>query len=420
MIPETRISGGRTGEERSSGDMILRVAVFSLGLNILLVLVKLWLSVLSGSLALRADAIHSMVDIFASVALILGLRIATRKDARFPYGLYKVENVVSVLISFLVFLTAYELLLEALGSGAAAETYSGWILLAVGLLIPVPYLFGRYQVAVGERLNSPSLIADGSQHKTDVLSSTVVFFAVLGQYFGIPLDRYAAVIIAAFIAAAGWGILKNGMKVLLDASIDHETLDEIRAIILADPAVTGIRQVTGRNSGRYIFIEAVVVVRLTDLERAHLTSDRIEQAIRSRVENVERVIIHYEPKQKTRIRYAVGLRTIEGEISMHFGESPYFAILQFNLVEGGLEKQETLTNRHIHEEKGKGIKVAEMLLAHKPDCVVVGESLEGKGPGYALHEAGVEVRVAQETTLAAFIERTLREISCGRDEPVPA
>jgi cation diffusion facilitator family transporter len=420
MIAATTPSGERTKDEASSGDLILRVAALSLVLNILLVLVKLWLSALSGSLALRADAIHSMVDIFASVALILGLRIATRKDARFPYGLYKVENVISVVISFLIFLTAYELLLEALRSGATAAAYSGWMLLAVGLLIPVPYLFGRDQVAVGGRLNSPSLIADGSQHKTDVLSSTVVFFAVLGQYFGIPLDRFAAVIIAAFIAAAGWGILKDGMKVLLDASIDHATLDEIRAIILADPAVTAIRQVTGRNSGRYIFIEAVVVVRLTDLERAHITSDRIERAIRSRVGNVERVIIHYEPKQKTRVRYAVGLRTIEGEISRHFGESPYFAILQFNLAEGGLEKQEILPNRYARMEKGKGIRVAEMLLAHKPDCVLVGESLEGKGPGYALHEAGVEVRMAEEATLAAFIEGTLREIATGRDESLPA
>jgi len=93
---------------------VLTVAVYSLLLNLSLVAVKFILSDLAGSLALRADAVHSLVDVFASIALILGLAISSRKSKSFPYGLYKVENMVSVIISLLLFLTAYEIVLEAI------------------------------------------------------------------------------------------------------------------------------------------------------------------------------------------------------------------------------------------------------------------------------------------------------------------
>ena len=87
------------GTAEVHGDPVRRVAVYSLLLNIGLVGTKLVLSQISGSLSLRADAVQSMVDVFASLALILGLIISSRKSKDFPYGLYKVENVVSVVIS---------------------------------------------------------------------------------------------------------------------------------------------------------------------------------------------------------------------------------------------------------------------------------------------------------------------------------
>ena len=83
------------------------------------------------------------------------------------------------------------------------------------------------------------------------------------------------------------------MKTLLDASVDYDTLSEIRTIIRSDPVVSRIRSVTGRNSGRYIFVEAVVEMATSDLKEAHRASERIEEAIHLRVRNIERVVIHY-------------------------------------------------------------------------------------------------------------------------------
>ena len=107
-------------------------------------------------------------------------------------------------------------------------------------------------------LNSPSLMADALEYRTHMLSSGIVFLALIGHEAGIPLDRYAALAIVVFIAKTGWELLSGGMRVLLDASLDADTLENVRAIITAEPAVTTVRSLVGRNAGRYRFLEAEV------------------------------------------------------------------------------------------------------------------------------------------------------------------
>ncbi len=218
-------------EKISARTPIVRIGIYSLAVNVILVAAKLSLSFVTGSLALRADAVHSLVDVFASIALILGLVISGRKSRNFPYGLYKVENLVSAIISLLLFFTAYEIVSEAVSNKAVLVPYGGWVLAIVAILILVPFFFCRYELKVGRKYNSPSLIADGSQFRADVLGSSIVFIGLLAQLFGFPLDRIAAGIIALFIVYAAWGLLVSSIRVLLDASISYDVLEKIRSII---------------------------------------------------------------------------------------------------------------------------------------------------------------------------------------------
>ncbi len=389
---------------------IRKVAACSLLLNLVLVGTKLFLSIATNSLALRADAVHSLVDVFGSIALILGLIISNRKSESFPYGLYKVENIVSVIISLLLFITAYEIAVEAIKGNPTAFSYEGWALAAVAALIPVPLLFGSYEARMGKKVNSPSLITDGSQFKADVLISSLVFLALLGQRFGLPLDRIAAIIIAIFVVKAGWGILVNGMRVLLDASVDTLTLEKIRATIEAEPAVSAIKAVTARNSGRYLFVEVNVSLRIIDLKRAHQASERMEKAIRETVPHVDRVLIHYEPQIRTKIRYVVPLTNAIGEISIHFGASPFFGLIEIDLGRKAVFRQEVIANPYKDLTKGRGLKVAEFLLGHKPDVILTRESLTEKGPGYAFAEAGVETVQIEVESLEKTVEDLLAQL----------
>lgn len=396
--------------EPTPESLLIRVAFLSFVINVGLVIAKFGLSVLSGSLALRADSIHSFVDVIMSLALITGIKLSSRKSRDYPYGLYKVENFISVVIAFLIFYTAYEIVRDALSFELVALPYSGWVLLAVLFIIPVPYLLGAYQVRVGKKHRSPSMIADGEQHKVDVLTSSIVFFALLGQYFGVPLDSFAAVIVAVFIVRSGWMILKDSMRTLLDASVDYETLDRIRSIIRSDPMVKDIASITGRNSGRYIFVEAIVTMAESDFDRAHHASERIEAKIRGLVPNIERVLIHYEPENTTRLRYAVPLQDEAGTVSLHFGEAPHFAFIDFNVPAGRLERQEIVPNQAAGEDRRKGILVAKMLLARKPDVVLTRKEISDRGPECVLQAANIDVRRTDAGTIAEVVQQVEREL----------
>jgi predicted Fe-Mo cluster-binding NifX family protein len=167
--------------------------------------------------------------------------------------------------------------------------------------------------------------------------------------------------------------------------------------------VAALKSLTGRNAGRYRFLEAEVTLRVHDLDKAHAITERVEQAVRAQVPHVERVLIHAEPLARTHLRYAIPLDDLGGAISQHFGEAPYFALVTLRTADGVVQRQEMLANPHTDVPKAKGIRVAEWLMERKVDVVLLKESLQGKGPEYAFGDAGVETLVTPATTLAEAV-----------------
>ncbi len=146
-----------------------RVRLHSIGVNIVLVSIKLGSAASSGSLASAADGIHSLVD--ASVAVLAGALIAQRKTSAFPYGLYKVENVVTVIAAFLIFLAGYEIAQEAIAAPVAELADAPLALVGTSVAIIVAYLFSRYERRLGEETGSPSLVADSQHFRSDAAAS---------------------------------------------------------------------------------------------------------------------------------------------------------------------------------------------------------------------------------------------------------
>jgi predicted Fe-Mo cluster-binding NifX family protein len=282
-----------------------------------------------------------------------------------------------------------------------------WMLAGLVVATAIPLVFSRFELRAGREANSPSLIADAKEYRTHVFTTGIVFAALLAQWFNLPLDRIAALVIVVAIAKTGWELLSDGMRVLLDASLDADTILQIRDIIAAEPTVAELKWATGRNAGRFRFVEAEVALRVRDLEKAEAITRRIEEQIREAVPHVDRVLIHAEPMERTHLRYAVPLNDTVGALSEHFGEAPYFALVTVRLADGAVEEQQIVANPHGALEKAKGIRVAEWLVAQKVDVVLLKESLRGKGPVYVFGEAGVEMRETATTTL----EEALAEIS---------
>ena len=392
-----------TESNQRSAPQASRVAWASIAVNIFLSLLNLAIAAASGSLAVAAEMVHNLVDLVASVAVLAGVKISERESRAFPYGLYKVENLVAVGVAILIFFTGYEIAKEAIFAEPEATTVNGWMLAGVALSAVIPLAFSVFEMRVGRELNSPSLMADAQEYRAHVFSSGVVFLALIGQMIGYPVDRYASLIIVVLIVKTGWELLADGMRVLLDASLDNETLDQVRALVDAEPTVAQVRSLVGRNAGRYRFLEVDVALRVDDLERAHAVSERLKRTIREQVPHVERVLIHYEPQVRTHLRYAVPLADAQGAVSEHFGESPYFALVEVRLADGQIESQQILANPHQAVEKAKGIRVAEWLVGLKTDVALLREDVRGKGPAYVFADAGVEVRLTEGATLAEAI-----------------
>ncbi len=132
-------------------------ALISIGVNIFLATVKGVAGVLSGSTALLGDAIHSGTDVFASMAAFIGLWVAGRNHPSFPYGLYRAENVATLVTSIAIILAAYEIGRQALlGSEKMPDIAMALPVAFVCLLLSLG--FGLLQLRAGKRLNDPGLL----------------------------------------------------------------------------------------------------------------------------------------------------------------------------------------------------------------------------------------------------------------------
>jgi cation diffusion facilitator family transporter len=275
------------------------VALLSVGFNILLVLLKYGLSILSGSIALRADAIHSLVDVLSSLGIFVGIKISERRSSSFPYGMYKVENLAALATSLFIFFAAYEIVKEIIYTDPTANISS--IPIAVSglfVIIILMLLFSRYELKVGRKAGSPSLVADAKHIGTDLLSSLGVMLGLLLSLWKSNFDRFVAVIIIVLIARLGWTILSDSVKVLLDASIKQETLNDIRNIFFNFPDVKDVTELSGRCSGRYKFVEAEIILDTEKLLDAHDISSAIEEEVYDCFPEVDKILIHYEPAKE--------------------------------------------------------------------------------------------------------------------------
>jgi len=382
-----------------------KVAALAIGIHVVLFGIKYIFSTLSGSIALKADAFHSLSDVVASSTVFVGLIIAKRKTKSFPYGLYKVENLVSVMVAIAIFYAGYEIVMEAT-KGMAVELKNIWVTIASVLcVIAITYGYSRYAIKVGTEINSPSLIADAKHIGVDMFSSAMVLIVLLTSFAGVNMDRISAYIIVVIIAWSGGKILIDGIRVLLDASLDYKTLRIAEKLILDEPQVMEIQHLMGRNSGRYKFIEADIFLKTHDLDKAHFTAHRIEANIKRQIKNVDRVLIHYEPKKKENFIYAVPLTDAnQHRISPHFGEAPYFGLITVRIKDKKAIDQKIVENPFTQVAHGKGILVAEFLNKHQIDVIITQESFEGKGPYYVFSNAAVENLLTEEETVDSALE----------------
>ena len=400
-------------EKKPSNHMksYVKVAVFSCLVNGFLMTLKYSLGEASASMALKADAVHSLADVVSSLSILAGILISDRKTSTFPLGLYKVENLVAMLSSLFIFLAAYEVVREAVYAEDMGPIRNiGPVTAGVLFMAIVTYLFSRYELKVGLQAGSPSLVADAKHIATDMLCSLVILVAILGTSLGYPLDRYVAVLVAVLVSRMGFAILIDSLKVLLDATLDYSTLNGIRQVLESHPLVTGVTSLGGRSSGKYRFVEGNVKLDARLLRDAHDVVSHLEEEILDRWPDIDRILIHYEPEQKEFVRIAIPVDALKGvqpgpdsRLSEHFGESPFFAVLVKEIHTGNVVLEVFVENRFRDLDRHRGVKAAELLAEMDVDEVWTRVVLSGKGAGYALQALGIDVAITGAATLRELV-----------------
>ncbi len=272
-----------------------KISLYSIGINFTLALIKIVGGIISGSAALTADGIHSLSDLAASLSVYVGIIISNKRSDLFPQGLYKVENLVALISAFAIFFAGYEIAKDVL-FGEPQEIKNLWMALAVlSITVVITYFYSMYEKKMAIRLNSPSLLADAEHIKSDFYTALVVFVGVLGQYFGYEIvEKIAVIVVVYFIFHSGFEILKESIKVLLDASLDHESIDKIRKILDEEDEIIATNNITGRNAGSFKFVHLDLNLKTDSLEQAHSFSHSLEKKIKQEMPFVEKVIVHYE------------------------------------------------------------------------------------------------------------------------------
>lgn len=277
-----------------------KAAGISLGYNVALTLLKLAAAVLTGSVSLLSEAVHSATDVIASGFAFLSVRAASAPpDEDHPYGHGKIESVASfgeaVMLLGIVVYIVFEAV-NRLRQGAEVHHLDiGLWVMGVSALSSLAV--GQYVNVVAKRTDSLALRSNGQHLIVDFWTSFGVLVALgVTRVTGwVHADAIFALLLAAWISYGAWGMVRESFDHLVDKALPPEEIAKIRAILDQEPGCLSWHQLRARHSGETHYIEAhVVVPNDWSVVQAHDLADRIEIQIAEALSPAQ-VVIHIDP-----------------------------------------------------------------------------------------------------------------------------
>jgi len=290
---------------------VKRVLLVALAVNVSMTLLKLVIGLLTGSLAVLADAMHSATDGLSSLLGLITNGLSDPKpDRDHPYGHDKYEGLGALAIAGFILFTAFEILktsLERIAAGLPPLRLDGQDLLLLLIVLGCNLLLAGYERSEGRRLGSQLLLADAKHTTSDIWTTVVVLIGLAGVLtLGINwLDVAMAVPLCVLLVRACWHVLKSNLPWLVDQiAIAPEAIHEVA---MAVPGVLNVHDIASRGVlGQRVFIELHMVVDANDLPTAHRITELVEEHLEARFGPV-RCTIHLEPRE-----YAIADITFRG------------------------------------------------------------------------------------------------------------
>lgn len=267
--------------------------------NALLCVMKILVGLISGSIAIVADAVNNLADASSSLITLIGFKLAAMpEDKEHPYGHARIEYLAGLLVSVIIIVVGLEL-----GKSSAEKIlaptpteFSATAVIVLLLAIGIKIWQAGFNISAGRRINSMTLIATGTDSRNDVISTAVVLLSLIaGEIFKIQIDGYMGALVALFIIWSGIGLVKETVSPLLGEAPNPEMVTAIEKIATGHDGVLGVHDLEVHNYGPgKIFASLHVEVDASvDVMVSHDMIDNIEHQIAKQL-NIN-CTIHMDP-----------------------------------------------------------------------------------------------------------------------------
>ena len=295
--------------KNSNEKMVMRVSFITIVTDIVLTAIKFFAGIIGNSTAMIADAMHSFSDIYTTVIVMIGVKLASRKpDKDHPYGHERFECVAAIILSVVLVFT---------GAGIGWSGISQIILADISIL-PIPGSIALvaailtivlkagmyfYKRRIAKKVDSSALMADAWHHLSDSLSSIGSFIGILGARLGFPiLDPIMAIVICLFILKVAVDVFRSAISKMTDRACDEETQDSMRELILSQESVVSIDLFHTRLFGDRIYVDVEIGVDSYTLKEAHEVAHKVHDAIESNFLKVKHCTVHTNPADTLTIK----------------------------------------------------------------------------------------------------------------------
>lgn len=259
--------------------------IVGIACNLILCAMKFIIGIISGSIAIQADAVNNLSDVGSSAVMLIGSKMAGKPaDREHPYGHARMEYIAALIIAFLILIVVFELGRESVLKIIAPEPveFSVAMIVVLVLSILVKFWMSRFTSNIGRRIHSSTMSAATSDSISDVISTgAILISSVVGYFKGVNIDGYIGVIVAGFVLYSGITILRDTISPLMGEAPDPKTVAELTDRILAYDGIIGIHDIMVHSygPGKRIASAHAEVRSDCDLMAIHETIDTAEREI---------------------------------------------------------------------------------------------------------------------------------------------
>jgi cation diffusion facilitator family transporter len=280
-------------------------AALSIASNTALIALKIVAGALTGSVAIITEALHSGIDLIASVIAYISVRRSDQPpDRDHPFGHQKYENLAAAFEGVLILVGAGIVIYESvrrLGEGPELDNLPVGIAI-IALTIVVNLVVSAFLYRRADETDSAALEGDAAHLRTDAATSVAVLvgLALVEATGATWLDPAIALAVAVAIVIAGWRLVTRSSRILVDETLPEDELEAIRAVVLrfGPRGVAGFHKLRARHAGAFHHVDMHVQFRAgTTLEDAHDTAHALQDAIAAVLDGAD-VLIHLEPEDR--------------------------------------------------------------------------------------------------------------------------